>query len=104
MRQTIRLTENDLHQIVKESVKKILKESKEISIAPSMDEIEVNDNGISTDWNGGIFYEADMTQLFDTYSERALKSAFQQAIALSSKPWQIERLLNEYFKIYGKIQ
>lgn len=74
-----------------------------IKIAPDLDEINVTDSAISTDWNGGISYNCDTTRLRGVYTEQALKCAFQQAIALSSKHWQVERLLNDYFRIEGKI-
>jgi len=103
-KRVIRLTESDLHKIVKESVQKVLKEGiRTISIAPRPDEIEVTDMEISTTWNGGIRYTGNIAALRQKYGDDNLRSAFQQAIGMSSKPWQMERLLDNYFKINGKV-
>lgn len=78
-----------------------------IKIAPDKEEITITDTAITTEWNGGITYQlskADMSYLRQTYTEYGLKSAMQQAIALSSKPWQAERLLNDYFRVEGRIK
>lgn len=103
----IRLTESDLHKIVKESARRVLREMEEgthtISIAPNTNEINVEDTKISTGWNGGITYVGNIAALRQKYGDDNLRSAFQQAIGLSSKPWQAERLLNNYFGINGKI-
>jgi hypothetical protein len=100
----IRLTESDLHRIVKESVQRILKEGEHtVSIAPSIQEIEVTDTEISTSWNGGIKYVGRISNLRKKYGDDTLRSAFQAAIGMSSKPWQMERMLNNYFKFKGKV-
>ena len=59
---------------------------KTIKIAPDLDEITIDDEKIHTDWNGGITYKADLSAIRNAYKDDWLKSQFQQAIALVSKP------------------
>lgn len=78
----------------------------EIEIAPGIENISLTETSITTEWNGGITYEVGksvMKRLKEIYTEEHLKSLMNQAIAFSSKPWQIEWMLNEYFGIKGKI-
>lgn len=78
----------------------------EIEIAPGIENIRLTETSITTDWNGGITYEVGkpvMDRLKEVYTEHHLKSSMNQAIAFSSKPWQLEWALNEYFGIKGKI-
>ena len=50
---------------------------KTIKIAPNLDEIEVGANYVSTEWNGGIRYEAEG---LDRYKEDYLKQCFSSLI------------------------
>lgn len=78
----------------------------EIEIAPGIENISLTETSITTEWNGGITYEVGklaMKRLKEIYTEEHLKSSMNQAIAFSSKPWQVEWMLNEYFGIKGKI-
>lgn len=75
--------------------------TKIIKIAPDTEEIQVTEDRIHTDWNGGITYTAP--GLTSKYTEDFLKSAFQQAIALSSRLHQMEYLLNDYLGTEGKV-
>ena len=74
-----------------------------IKIAPDLDEIYINDEKIVTEWNGGIEYSGPIGKLREIFKDDWIKKQFQTAIAICSKYWQIERLLNDYFKIEGKI-
>ena len=76
---------------------------KTITIAPRMEEINVSDSAISTRWNGGIFYKGNIARLRTRFSDEELKKYFQTAIGFSSKPWQLEDLLNGFFKIKAKV-
>lgn len=73
---------------------------KTIQIAPRMDEIQVQGNEIRTDFAGGVTYTAEGLR---KYRDEYLKDAFRQAIALCSKRWQIEQLLNDFLHLEGKI-
>lgn len=73
---------------------------KTIQIAPYAHEIEVGANYVKTEWNGGICYEADG---LDQYKEAGLKECFSTAIALSSKKWQLERIMNECLNLNGRV-
>ena len=68
-----------------------------IKIAPDLEEIVVSDTAVSTEWNGGICYIAELKALRETMGA----VAFQTAIALSSKQWQVADALNRYFHIDG---
>lgn len=74
-----------------------------IKIAPDLEEIVVSDMAVSTEWNGGICYIADLKALRETMGDRNIAVAFQTAIALSSKQWQVANALNRYFHIDGHI-
>ena len=74
---------------------------KTIQIAPYPNEIEVGVNYVKTEWNGGIRYEAEG---LDQYEEESLKQCFSTAIAMSSKPWQLERMLNECLGLKGVVK
>ena len=73
---------------------------KTIQIAPYSHEIEVGANYVSTEWNGGIRYEADG---LDQFEEESLKKCFSAAIAMSSRSWQLERMLNECLGLNGRV-
>ena len=75
-----------------------------IQIAPDLDEIYLNDEKICTEWNGGIEYVGPIGKLREVYKDDWIKKQFQTAIALCSKWWQIEKLLNDHFHIEGKIK
>ena len=77
--------------------------AKTIKIAPDLDEITIDDEKIHTDWNGGITYSGPIKKLREIFQDSWIIKQFQTAIALTSKVWQAERLLNDYFKIEGKI-
>lgn len=72
-----------------------------IKIAPHADEISVSGNEMRTDFAGGIVYRAEG---LDRYEENSLKKCFSMAIALCSKRWQLEELLNEHLKLKGVIE
>jgi len=76
---------------------------KTIKIAPDLDEIYINDDKICTEWNGGIEYSGPIGALRQAFKDEWVKKQFQTAIALCSKPWQLESMLNDYFGIEGKI-
>ena len=79
------------------------KKKKTIQIAPYGTQIEFTENSIKTDWNGGIEYICPIQDLLSVYTGKYLRQCFSEAIALSSKKHQLERLLNEHFNINGKI-
>lgn len=72
-----------------------------ISIAPKNEEIKVGRDFIFTSWNGGLRYQA--SGLGDIFQEDYLKQCFSAAIAMSSKRWQVEYLLNKTLGVEGKI-
>ena len=72
-----------------------------IKIAPDLEEIVVSDTAISTEWNGGICYKADLKAKREKMGDRNIAVAFQTAIALCSKQWQVADALNRYFHIDG---
>lgn len=76
----------------------------EIKIAPNYEEIVISDNSLSTEWNGGIVYKANLKHLRKLHGDDYLIENFRTAIALCSKWWQVERLLNSFFHLKGKIQ
>jgi hypothetical protein len=74
---------------------------KTIKIAPNLDEIEVGANYVSTEWNGGIRYEAEG---LDRYKEDYLKQCFSTAIAMSGRRWQLEAMLNDHLGLKGVVK
>lgn len=74
-----------------------------IKIAPDLNEIKIDDKSISTEWNEGITYTGDIASIRKAFKDDWIIKQFQTAIALCSKPWQLECILNDYFKIDGKI-
>ena len=54
--------------------------STEIKIAPDLEEIVVSDTAISTEWNGGICYKADLKAIRAKMGDSNLKTAFQTGI------------------------
>ena len=73
--------------------------AKTIKIAPDLDEIYINDEKIVTEWNGGITYKADLSAIRNAFKDDWLKSQFHQAIALVSKPWQLENILQVFHRL-----
>ena len=74
---------------------------KTIQIAPYPNEIEVGANYVETKWNGGIRYEADG---LDQYEEESVKKCFSAAIAMSSRSWQLEAMLNDHLGLKGVVK
>lgn len=72
-----------------------------IRIAPTAEEITITDDYIFADFAGGIKYTAEG---LDKYKHDYLKACFSTAIALCSKRWQIEDILNGHLKLNGKIE
>lgn len=76
----------------------------DIKIAPELNEVEVADDSIHTDWNGGITYKASLADIRKKYGDEYLKQSFSTAIALCSKLWQVEQVLNRHFHKQGHIE
>lgn len=78
----------------------------DLKIAPDLEEIEFTKDrkGITCLFNGmRITYIVPPGVVFSKNDEFH-KKAFQSAIALSSKPWQMESVLNKMYSIYGKLE
>lgn len=75
--------------------------AKTIQIAPYSNEITIDGNTMHTDFAGGITYTAEG---LDQYEQESLKECFSAAIAMTSRPWQLERLLNETLELNGKVE
>ena len=75
----------------------------DIKIAPDLEEITVTDTCIYTRWNGGICYKARLKPIRQFQGDEWLKECFRAAIALGSKSWQVEQLLNRHFKKRGHL-
>ena len=78
--------------------------AKDIKIAPDLNEVEVADDSIHTDWNGGITYKASLADIRKKHGDEYLKQSFSTAIALCSKAWQVEHVLNRHFRKQGHIE
>lgn len=76
---------------------------KTIQIAPKATDCKVVGNEIIGKWNGRtlVYTIPSDVEVYD-YQHPYLIRTFCTAIALSSKPWQVERALNEYYGINGK--
>ena len=75
---------------------------KTIQIAPFKKDITINETKITGTMNGRTFvFELANGDTFNLNQADALISCFQQAIALCSKQWQIEELLNTHLGITG---
>lgn len=72
-----------------------------VKIAPTCDEIIIAGDTVSTEFAGGISYTAEGLSLF---KEDIVKQAFSTAIALASRPWQIEDSLNSFFRLKGSVK
>ena len=77
--------------------------AQDIKIAPDLNEVEVADDSIHTDWNGGITYKASLADIRKMHGDEYLKQSFSTAIALCSKSWQVEQVLNRHFHKRGHI-
>lgn len=75
-----------------------------VQMAPESNEVEVTDDSIHTDWNGGITYKARLADIRKKYGDEYLKESFSTAIFLCSKPWQLEQVLNRHFRKRGHIE
>ena len=76
-----------------------------IKIAPSMDEVKLDGRTLSTEFNGLLIeytYPDCVPLSFCEEHELTLRGYLRDAIALSSKPWQLEYLMNGSVKIDGK--
>ena len=73
---------------------------KEVKIAPTLNEIEVGVDYVETKWNNGIRYEA---KGLNRYKDEYLKECFSMAIAMCGKRWVLEELLNNVFRLDGKV-
>lgn len=74
---------------------------KTINIAPNEDEIEITVNSISTKFAGGIKYTAEG---LNNFKEGYLKETFSAAIAISSKAWVLEKILNNTLNLNGCVE
>ena len=75
-----------------------------MQMAPELDEVEVTDDSIHTEWNGGITYKAKLSDIRKKHGDKYLKKSFSTAIALCSKLWQVEQVLNRHFRKQGHIE
>ena len=75
-----------------------------IKIAPDLDEIQVSDTEIHTDWNGGITYKARLKDMRKFQGDEWLKDCFRAAIAFCGKPCKMETILNRHFHKRGHLE
>ncbi len=78
--------------------------AQDIKIAPDLNEIQVSDTEIHTEWNNGITYKASLADIRKKHGDEYLKQSFSTAIALCSKAWQVEQVLNRHFRKRGHIE
>lgn len=75
---------------------------KVIQIAPHAEDCKVEENRIIGKMGGRVFiYEIPSNYRIEKEQHEMLVSCFREAIALCSKQWQIEKLLNEHFNVEG---
>lgn len=74
-----------------------------IQIAPNRNEVRVTDNSITTDWHNKPRYNANLKALREKFGDDYLAESFSMAIALSSYDWQLEKVLNQFFKLTGHV-
>ena len=75
---------------------------KTIQIAPHRNDCRVVDNKVTGTMDGRTFvYEIPSEYEISEDAHNALISTFREAIALSSKPWQVESLMNDFWGIEG---
>ena len=75
---------------------------KTIKIAPNAEEVFVEGNEVRTDFAGGIVYRAN--GLTERFKESFIIECFRYAIALSSKRWQLQEILNNHFQLDGVVE
>lgn len=76
---------------------------KTIKIAPDASDCSVVGNEVIGKFNGrDLVYQIPSNIKIRSYQHERLIENFRAAIAMSSKPWQAERLLNEHYGINGK--
>ena len=75
---------------------------KVIQLAPHRNDCRVVDNKVIGTMDGRTFvYEIPAEYEIGEDIHDSLISTFCEAIALSSKPWQVEQLLNDHWGIKG---
>lgn len=75
-----------------------------IAIAPKLNEVRIRKNVVSTKFNGlHIVYTMPENQYLQR-NPLDVKQALRDGIAISSKLWFLEDLLNNYFKWDGHLK
>lgn len=75
---------------------------KTIQIAPYREDCTIDDTRITGKMDGRTFvFELAEGDTFNREQDEEFIIAFQQAIALCSKQWQVEYLLNQYLGTSG---
>lgn len=75
-----------------------------IAIAPKLNEVRIRKNVVSTKFNGlHIVYTMPENQYLQR-NPLDVKQALRDGIAISSKLWFLEELLNNYFKWDGHLK
>ena len=77
---------------------------KAIKIAPDLNEVRLTKNVVSTEFNN---MKISYTMPEDKYLQKnplVVKQALRDGIALSSKLWFLEDLLNRHFEWEGKLK
>ena len=75
---------------------------KTITIGPSLSDVTIEGGKISAPMNGKtLVYKAPEGMEFAGKDYDAVKRAFWEACVISSRPWQVEGVLNDYFGIKG---
>lgn len=77
---------------------------KSITLSPALSEVKIKKNVVSTDFNG---MHIEYTMPEDRYLEKnpiEVRKALRDAIALSSKLYHPEELLNDFFKWDGTLK
>lgn len=73
-----------------------------IKIAPDASDCKVVGNEVIGKFNGRtLVYQIPAEIEVYSYQHESLIENFRAAIAMSSKPWQVERLLNDMYQIEG---
>lgn len=74
-----------------------------IKIAPDASECKVVGNDVIGKFNGRtlVYQIPNDIEVYGYHHENLIEN-FRAAIAMSSKPWQVERMLNEHYGINGK--
>lgn len=78
----------------------------EIRLAPEQDEIKFTEkrNTIYCTFNGiDIEYSLPFGMAFNKEDEKYHKKAFQTAIAMSSKDYELERKMNALYRVRGEV-